>query len=211
MARFAEVAAPTYRVPDADAHVMRARIEAEAEGWKVHSSCGADWTIVVTDGPCRIDQHPLGRTIFLHPCNSPADVLPLIDDNVQGVAFEPFSMAWEWADVVSALGACRIIPVGRSCRMRDGFIHDGFHPMRRMVRWSIIERDDAGTARFQNRPAIESNTNYKAWARRDQSFDQISSFSGYQSFAERSSAGLATFAPVEAKLHAHPKDAEGSL
>lgn len=211
LTQFGEVAAPTYRVPDADAHVLRARIEAQAQGWTVHAPHGADWSVIVTNGPCRIDHHPLGRTVFIHPCEGPGDVLPLIDDNVQGVAFEPFAMASEWADVVSALGACRIIPVGKSCRMREGFIHDGFHPMRRLIRWSIIEREDAGTARVRNRPPAESNAKYKAWAHRERSYHDIASYGGYRSFDERRLAGLATFAPVNAILGAYTTKANDEL
>ena len=37
-------------------------------------------------------------------------------------------------------GADRIVPIGRHSKLRPGFIHDGFHPLRRMVRWVAVER-----------------------------------------------------------------------
>ena len=193
--RFSRIAAPAFRDPDADAHVLRARLEAQAFGWDVRSPDAADWTVIETDEPCRVEDHPLGRTVFVHPCRSMDDVLGLIDDNVQGVALEPFSLARDWADAISALGACRLIPVGRSCRMREGFIHDGFHPMRRMIRWSAIERHDAGAARFRNRPSCQSDDNYRAWGLEAKTYREISSFSGYEPFETRAPKGLVTFAP----------------
>jgi long-chain-fatty-acyl-CoA reductase len=133
---------------DAEAHVHRARLEAQAEGWRVIAPKGTDWTIIVTDGPAAIPDHPLSRLVYVHPFDSLDQVLRLVDRNVQTVAVEPWSRVWEVADKLTGAGVDRIVPSGRMTVFRPGFIHDGFHPMRRMVRWSIVERPVSTKYRF---------------------------------------------------------------
>ncbi|MBA3329114.1 MAG: aldehyde dehydrogenase family protein [Solirubrobacterales bacterium] len=126
--------------PDVDALVQRARMEAGAEGWDVYGPDTTEWTIIVTDGPVALPEHPLNRVLYMHPVEQVTDVLPLIDRNVQTVAVDPWERVWEFADALTGEGADRIVQVGRMSRLRPGFIHDGFHPMRRMVRWVALER-----------------------------------------------------------------------
>jgi long-chain-fatty-acyl-CoA reductase len=125
---------------DVDALIQRTRLEASAEGWEVVAPEGTDWTIVVTDAPTHIHEHPLNRVLYIHPISGLADVLPFVDRDVQTVAIAPWERLWEAADELTGAGADRIVQVGRMARFRPGFIHDGFHPMRRMVRWVSVER-----------------------------------------------------------------------
>ena len=142
--------------PDAAAHIQRARMDALADGWQVRESEGSsDWTIVVTDGPRRIDDHPLCRFVYIHPIESPSDALPLMDRNLQTVGVEPWPPTPEVADLLTGGGADRLVQPGRMTRFRPGFIHDGFHPLRRMVRWSTIERGLDYRYRFMSRSAEE--------------------------------------------------------
>lgn len=135
---------------DVDALIQRSRLEAEAEGWDVFAPEGTEWTIVVTDGPVRIDEHPLSRTLYLHPIADPAEVLPFVDRDVQTVAVDPWERVWDVADALTGAGADRIVQVGRMARFRPGFIHDGMHPMRRMVRWVSLERGLEHKYRFMS-------------------------------------------------------------
>ncbi len=125
---------------DAEAHIQRARLEAQADGYRVIASDDTTWTIVVTDGPVALEEHPLGRFIYVHPFATVDDVTRFIDRDVQTVAVEPWTDVWTIADSLALKGADRIVPLGRMARFRPGFIHDGFHPMRRMVRWVALER-----------------------------------------------------------------------
>ncbi len=125
---------------DAEMHVQRARIEASTEGWKVISSEGTDWTIVITDGLAQIQEHPLSRFVYVHPISSIDEVLPNIGRDTQTVSIEPWDDVWKYADALTMAGADRIVPIGRHSKLRPGFIHDGFHPLRRMVRWVAVER-----------------------------------------------------------------------
>ena len=107
----------------------------------------------------RIEQHPLGRFIYVHPISSVEQALASIDRNVQTVSVAPWERVWEVADRLTLAGADRIVQVGRTGRMRPGFIHDGFHPMQRMVRWATIERSLDYKFRFMKTSAREDEDN----------------------------------------------------
>jgi long-chain-fatty-acyl-CoA reductase len=140
---------------DAEAHIHRARLEAEADGFRVLASEETHWTIVVTDGPTALEEHPLGRFVYVHPFSAIEEVTRLIDRDVQTVAVEPWSDVWTIADSLALSGADRIVPLGRMARFRPGFIHDGFHPMRRMVRWVALERGLEQKYRFMTHSPAE--------------------------------------------------------
>jgi long-chain-fatty-acyl-CoA reductase len=125
---------------DQDAHVQRARIEAMTNGWRVLQSENTEWTVVVTDGPIQLPEHPLARFVYVHPIQAPSDFLKYIDRDVQTVTIAPWSRYTEIADDVTAAGADRVVPPGQMTRFRPGLSHDGFHPMSRMVRWVSTER-----------------------------------------------------------------------
>src|SRR5712691_2768232 len=148
LARFEDVVPRRALTPDVEAHIQRARLEAVAEGWEVFAPAGTDWTVVVTDGPAPLPEHPLARFVYVHPIRHVDEALATVDRNVQTVSFEPWSRLWEVADPLTAEGADRIVQVGRMSRFRPGFVHDGFHPMRKMVRWVTVERPIALKYRY---------------------------------------------------------------
>ena len=125
---------------DQEAHVQRARLEAAIEGWTVLAAPDTRWTVVVTDGPCRLPEHPLARFIYVHPIEHLAEVVSHVDRDVQTVGVAPWDRVWDVADAVSAAGADRVVPLGQMTRFRPGLTHDGLHPMARMVRWASVER-----------------------------------------------------------------------
>lgn len=133
---------------DAAAHIQRARLEAVAEGWDVLAPEDTTWTVVVSDGHARIDEHPLARFLYVHPIEDPENAIATIDRNVQTVSLEPWARVEGLRDRITAAGADRIVPIGRMTRFRPGFIHDGFYPMRQMVRWVSVERDIRHKYRF---------------------------------------------------------------
>lgn len=141
LARLADVMPPTARVLDADASIHRERLVQTALGSTVHGPPEADWTVVVVQrdhGP--IDIHPMGRTLFVHEVNALDDVLAYVDHDVQTVALEPFDLADDFGAKLGAAGVDRIVRLGRTGRgWPEGFVHDGFYPLQRMVRWTAIE------------------------------------------------------------------------
>ena len=185
--QFGAHVASSNRSSDGDAHVQQFRMEARAEGWEVIAPAGTGWTIIITDGPARLSQHPLTRTIYIHPCRELGAVYALVDDDVQGVTVEPFEKAWEVAEELSRRGADRIIPLGHTGWPTEGFIHDGFHPMRRMVRWSAVERRaDQGVRRFQTPPVSEAV--YGSWARGERAWNEVHRVAPYEQFDKRAAA-----------------------
>lgn len=135
---------------DGEAHVQRCRREAEAEGWTVHAPRTTEWTVVVTDGPVRLDAHPGGRFVYVHPIARLEQVVPMIDRGVQTVAVAPTELSPAHMDLLCRAGADRIVNVGRMTRFRPGLSHDGMYPMARMVRWVTRERDVSYKYRFMD-------------------------------------------------------------
>ena len=124
---------------DQDAHVQRARIEAMTNGWRVLQSANTEWTVIITDGPVRLDEHPLARVLYIHPVLTSDEILNHIDNDVQSVTIAPWTRCEELADAVTAAGADRVAPPGSMSRFRPGVSHDGFYPMNRMVRCCALE------------------------------------------------------------------------
>ena len=133
---------------DGHAHIHRARLEAVARGWSVCAPEGTDWTVIVTDQPTVIEENPLARTVFVHPIRAVDQIVPLVDREVQTVSLAPWERADDVRDLLTAHGADRIVPVGRTGQFRPGFLHDGFEPLRRLVRWSTVERPLSYKYRF---------------------------------------------------------------
>jgi long-chain-fatty-acyl-CoA reductase len=151
---------------DLDAYVQRARLDAQASGWDVISPDSTEWTIIVTDGPTRIAEHPLLRTLFVHPIDGLADVVPFVDRDVQSIGIAPWTELWHHVDQLVSAGADRVVPIGRMARFRPGFIHDGFRPMSRMVRWVCIERNLDQKYRFMTHSRAEDEERiYRSGAR----------------------------------------------
>lgn len=152
---YASAIPQTVRTVDDQAHVQRARLEAQACGWQVYSPDNTDWTVIVTDGPAAIPEHPLGRVIYVHPFRDIEEACANVDAHVQTVSVEPFEQVWRVADRFGLAGASRFVQIGRHTRVRPGFSQDGFHPMRRMVRWVTIERGLEYKYRFMRASADE--------------------------------------------------------
>lgn len=125
---------------DEKARISRARAEGKFQGWRVHAPEHSGWTIIVTDGPCVIEDHPLGRTVYIHPVSSLCEAFPFINKDTQTVAIHPPERAMELADELVRRGVARITEIGRVGRPRPGFAHDGMFPMSRLIRWVTVER-----------------------------------------------------------------------
>ena len=125
---------------DMKAHINLVRSEAKFRGWQVYAPNHLGWTIIVTDKPCVIENHPLSRTIYIHPVQNLCEAFLFITKDTQTAAVHPPERAKELADGLVERGVARIAEVGRAGRPRPGFTHDGIHPMERLIRWVTIER-----------------------------------------------------------------------
>ena len=143
--------------PDEKAAIARTRREAAFRGWQVITPENSGWTIVVTDGPCRIAAHPLSRTMFVHPVKDLRKALPFVDKHTQTVAIHPPERAMGLADELAFRGVARITEVGRAGRPRPGFAHDGMFPLARLVRWVTVERGVGFKYKFWGIPVEEDD------------------------------------------------------
>jgi long-chain-fatty-acyl-CoA reductase len=144
---------------DEKAAVARTRRESAFRGWEVITpeDGGTGWTIVVTDGPCRIAAHPLSRTMFVHPVESLQEAIPFTDKHTQTIAIYPPERAMELADELAWRGIARITEVGRAGRPRPGFAHDGMFPLARLIRYVTIERGVHFKYKFWGIPVEEDD------------------------------------------------------
>ncbi|MBI1925490.1 hypothetical protein HYR99_14710 [Candidatus Poribacteria bacterium] len=125
---------------DVRAHISSARLEAKLNGYRVYTPKDTAWTVVVTDGPTQIPEHPLSRTLYVFPVQDLRESFAWITNDIQTATIHPFSRAFELADELTLHGVDRIVEVGRAGRPRPGFTHDGMLPMSRLVRLITIER-----------------------------------------------------------------------
>jgi long-chain-fatty-acyl-CoA reductase len=145
---------------DKQAHLTRTRQEAKFEGWTVLQASGPEWTVIVAPTEASLDaEHPLGRTVFVHPVQDLRDALPYITRDVQTVSVSPWSRGFELANELTRRGVLRVTELGLSSRPRPGFVHDGTHPLRRMVNYVCVERglDYKGKFRGNDRNAFKDS------------------------------------------------------
>lgn len=80
------------------AHISRTRLEAKLNGYRVYTSGDTAWTVVVTDGPTQIPEHPLSRTLYVFPVQDLNEACTWITHDIQTATIHPFSRAFELAD-----------------------------------------------------------------------------------------------------------------
>ncbi len=106
--------------------------EAAVLGAEVRCGQGAAWTIVTGVPPS--DEHPLGRTIYVHPIGSTQEVAAFVTPSIQTVAVAPWSVAAQIRDACALRGASRFVELGMNNVFRTGGTHDGMYAMQRLVR-----------------------------------------------------------------------------
>jgi long-chain-fatty-acyl-CoA reductase len=147
---------------DKRAHINRTRLDAAFEGYKIFKSDELKWTVILTDTNTFISEHPLSRTIFIHPVKKLEDAIQYVHREIQTIGISPWERGKELADELTKKGACRITEVGLVSRPRPGFTHDAYQPMRHMVRWVSLERGLSYKGKHRSSSKEEfSNSIYK--------------------------------------------------
>ncbi|RCX11149.1 long-chain-fatty-acyl-CoA reductase [Anaerobacterium chartisolvens] len=125
---------------DVESHIYRIRMEAKFRKWQMTE--GEDqWRIIVCD-PLEVNEHPLGRTLFVHPVKSESEILPFIDDETQCISVYPYEENLErLGDIFCAKGASKICETGMSFYPREGWSHDAMYPLHYFVRLCYIDCD----------------------------------------------------------------------
>jgi len=122
---------------DALAHFAMNRLEASFRGWTLHT--GASWTVAEVADPAEVAEHPLGRTLFIHPVDRIEDVAGYLTTSAQTLCCEPWELGPEHRDAWAIGGVDRIVELGMSRRPQYGYAHDGMRPLSRLVRWVTLE------------------------------------------------------------------------
>ncbi|MBI4511808.1 MAG: hypothetical protein HY698_19395 [Deltaproteobacteria bacterium] len=138
--------------PDVESHIVRTRLEAVFRNTEVISS-NEGWSIIVSPDPLVSMEHPLSRTLFVHPITSPKEVLPFIDDETQTIAAFPFKPHAEaLGDLFCARGAARICEAGMVSHFRQGFTHDGTYALQHFMRLAYLDRELEFIHKYGGRP-----------------------------------------------------------
>lgn len=123
---------------DAESHLYRHKLEAMYNGMKVVAG-EPDWRIIVCS-PYDVIDHPLGRTLFIHPIKSEDEMLPFIDDETQTISVFPYRQdMYELADLLCKKGISKLCETGMAFYPRDGWTHDAMYPLQYFVRLCFID------------------------------------------------------------------------
>jgi len=123
---------------DAESFILRTKLEAQYAGNEVIAG-EPQWRIIVCD-PYEVNQHPLGRTLFVHPIEKEEDMLPFIDEETQSVSVFPYSQKMEkLADLLCNKGVSKLCETGMTFYPREGWTHDGLYPLHYFVRLCYMD------------------------------------------------------------------------
>ena len=123
---------------DVLAHRSASMLEATFRGWSVREA--GDARIVVLPPGVQPSEHPLTRTIYVHPISDFRSVDERIDSHTQSIGVFPWSLALEHRDRWAAAGADRIMELGMSRHPKSGFTHDGARWLNQLVRIVCVEK-----------------------------------------------------------------------
>jgi long-chain-fatty-acyl-CoA reductase len=123
---------------DVLAHRSLVGLDAEFMGWDVDR--GHDWQVIVADDPAAVTEHPLGRTLFLHPVDDLASLTRWLDRRSQTLGVFPWSLIEAHRDAWARAGVDRLVELGMSRHPRHGFTHDGMRSLHQLVRIVSVER-----------------------------------------------------------------------
>lgn len=138
---------------DLASHVRRTRMEGVYRNLDVR--VGDSWTIVVAPDPYAMLDHPLGRTLFVHPIRSLEEILPFVDDETQSISLYPYAAhAQEVGSLLCARGLVRVCEAGMIAHFRQGFTHDGAYPLQQFVRLAYLDETLEYVYKYGN-PSVE--------------------------------------------------------
>ncbi|MCU0681203.1 MAG: aldehyde dehydrogenase family protein [Polyangiaceae bacterium] len=115
-----------------------AHLQALFRGDDVRVDDDRTWSVVVA-AQHPYEEHPLGRTLFVHPVASVAEVAQHLGPDVQTVAVYPGEVGYALRDACARKGVARVVELGLNNVFRVGGTHDGMYPLQRLVRFASME------------------------------------------------------------------------
>ena len=135
---------------DVESHIQRTEMEARYRGWPMVTGDPA-WRVIVCD-PFDVGDHPLGRTLFVHPIESESEILPFVDEETQAVSVYPYD------DRVKRLGdmLAGTYETGMVMYPREGWTHDGMYPLQHFVRMCYLDENMSWEYKYQDKESAIS-------------------------------------------------------
>jgi long-chain-fatty-acyl-CoA reductase len=138
LAHYQELLPKGVHDPDERAGWSLAKLQALFRGDKVLGGTGQAFSVVVASGHPH-EEHPLGRTVYLHHIDSIEEVAAYLGPDVQTVAVYPSELALRLRDHCAKRGVARVVELGLNNVFRVGGSHDGVFPLQRLVRFVSME------------------------------------------------------------------------
>ncbi|MFF7984235.1 acyl-CoA reductase [Streptomyces sp. NPDC007901] len=96
---------------------------------------GYDGHGLVVRSPEPVDFHPDGKIVNVVPVAALSDAVAHAGVATQTVGVYPGSRKADLRDALACAGVQRVVSLGGAGGMPPGLSHDGFHPLRRLMRW----------------------------------------------------------------------------
>jgi len=139
MEKHAELLPPGEITLDKAAHIQLARRLDSFLDRDVHGCDSLAWTIVTCPPPTGIDDHPLGRVLYVHPVESFREAYRFAEPTVQTVAASPWSVLLDHRDELARRGVSRFVELSLVHLFRIGGTHDGVNSLQGLVRFVATE------------------------------------------------------------------------
>jgi hypothetical protein len=133
--------------PDESSAIQQFRAHAEfSAGTALHASGdGTAWTVVFEPDPA-FEASCLNRVVRVKPVRDADEVAGLVSEHARRLQTVGVGASPERTEALAAafgrMGASRVVPLGRMAWPPPWWHHDGHPPLRDLVRWCDLERDD---------------------------------------------------------------------
>jgi hypothetical protein len=106
--------------------------------FRVWGTASGEGLVIRSDDP--VDFHPTSKTVNVVRVESLSDACAQANVATQTVGVYPPHRSAEIRDTLASMGVQRIAALGHVAHSIEGYPHDGFYPIRRVMRWVL---DDA--------------------------------------------------------------------
>jgi hypothetical protein len=106
--------------------------------YRVFGEADGGGLVIRSEDP--VDFYPTAKTVNVVPVDSLEEAVRFANVATQTVGVHPADRVPDLRDALASAGVQRIVPLGEVARGVEGLPHDGFHPIRRFMRWVL---DDA--------------------------------------------------------------------
>ncbi len=103
-------------------------------GGEVEGGADLAWTIVTCPPPESVEDHPLGRVLYVHPVESLREAYRFAGPTLQTVAASPWSLLADHREELARRGVSRFVGLGLVHIFRIGGTHDGVNSLQGLVR-----------------------------------------------------------------------------